>query len=535
MPVSQIYEEYGEFLDESDITALEEMKGGYKENIGYGQGIPTVYLRKGEDSHESGNSAYIQSNSVVRITHFVWKSLRKIGYRTYRDPETLEILEDIVDENYKKDPINDINITWDWINDTWEATRAGEELIFGVRPRPNQYKDLDNPNKTRLPYTGISKRRLSLVRKVKEIQYMFNIIMYRMELAIAEAKGKKMVMDVAQIPRSEGFDMKKWLYYFDTAGIAFINSFEEGKGRFAGEKPAFNQFTQIDLTLSNAINQYIGILDKLDSLIEDITGVTQQRQGQVSPYATTGGTERSVVQSSAITEYLFYQHNRVKRRVLTNLLEEAKLAWMEGKKTQFIMDDATKMIVSIDGEIFNDSSYGVFVSDAQEEMRIDQFIEQNAMAMMQGGQAEMKEVVAILRSNSSAEKEAIAEMASDKAQERAQAQAQQQNEAAQQLQQQQIEAAREDREDIQSHEIEKIEVKGAIDLNREKIKSFMNQQDQDINDNGIPDQLEIAKLEEQKSENLRKNQIENKKLSQKDKELEIKEREVRNKNSQPKK
>jgi hypothetical protein len=530
---SAVYEEFGDFLDEEGVDAVEKMKGSFSQNVGYGSGVPTIYLNEG-DSVGRGTSSYIEtnSNSIVRVVNLCWIGLRKVAFVTYQDPESGEILERIGGEDYKKQP-EDVNIEWKWINEVWEATKLGSDLIIAVRPRPNQYKSLDNPNKVRLPYTGISDHNLSIVKRIKEIQYLYNIIMYRMELAIARAKGKLMVMDTAQIPISEGMDMQQWLHYTDTSGFAFINSFEEGKGMFQGQKPAFNQFTQIDLTLSNTIQQYIGIMDKLDNLIEDITGVTPQRQGQVSQYETQGGIERSVVQSSAITEYLFYIHNRVKRRVLSNLIEECKLCWIEGKKTQYIMDDMTRRILDIDGEILNNAEIGVFVNDSQKSNKVKSFIEGNAQAAMQQGQATFDDIVAVLETDSIAASKNILKKGRERAEALAQQQAEAQNkaqmEAQQAAQEHALEIAREEREDKQAHELEKEALKGEYMLKGKEIDSFKFVQDQDVNNNNVPDQLEVEKLRADERKDLRKDKIENKKIIQKDRELDIKKEDLRQK------
>jgi hypothetical protein len=522
IPSSKVYEEYGEYLSEDDMEAVEKMKGNFSQNIGYGSGVPTIYLKETDDnssSFGSQNSHYtMNSNSVIRVVHFCWKGLRKIGFVSFRDEETGEIQERVVGEGYKKQP-EDLNITWEWVNEVWEGIKLGQDLIVGVQPRPNQYKSMDNPNSCKLPYTGISDPNLSVVKRVKEMQYLYDIIMYRMELAIARAKGKMMVMDTAQIPTTEGMDIPKWIDYADTSGFAFVNSFEEGKGVFQGQRPNFNQFTAIDLTMSNTIQQYVGIADKLDMLIEDVTGVTRQRQGQISQYETTGGVERSVVQSSAITEYLFYKHNRVKKRVITNLLEESKLCWINGKKAQYVMDDMTRKIINIDGDIFNNSEYAIFVSDSSKNSSIKQNLEQLAQVAMQNQQAKFSDVIAILETDSVAKAKSVLQRAEDKAAEQAQQAQQQAEEARQKEVQMGIDAAKEDREDRQAHEIEKETLKGNFKLKEKEIDSFKFQQDQDSNNNGVPDQLEIAKLRQQQLNDSAKNSIELKKIAQKDREI----------------
>ena len=533
IPSSKVYEEFGEYLSEEDIDKIEKMKGTYSQNVGYGNGIPSVYLKETEQGGSGDRYFTMNSNSIVKVVNYCWKSLRKIGFVSFRDEETGEIQERIVGETYKRQP-EDLDIQWEWVNEVWEATMLGQDLVIGVQPRPNQYKSMDNPNSCKLPYTGISDVNLSVVKRVKEIQYLYNIIMYRMELAIARAKGKLMVMDTAQIPTTEGMDISKWINYAETSGFAFVNSFEEGKGVFQGQRPNFNQFSQIDLTMSNTIQQYIGITDKLDSLIEDITGVTRQRQGQISQYETTGGVERSVVQSSATTEYLFYKHNRVKKRVITNLLEEAKLCWINGKKTQYVMDEVTRKIVNIDGDIFNNSEYSVFVSDSTKNSAVKQNLEQLAQAALQNQQAKFSDVIAVLETDSVSKAKSILKKAEADAQAQAQQAEQAASEQAQKLQQMQIDAAKEDREDRQAHEIEKENVKGGFKLREKEMDVFKFQQELDANSNGVPDHLEIEKLKMQKMNDSMKNSLEQKKLSQKDRELDIKEKESKQKVKQKK-
>lgn len=532
IPASAIYEEYGEFLNEDDIDDIEKIKGTYGQNIGYGSGVPVIYMNGSNEGGSNRSSGYIEqsSSSIVRAVHLCWVGLRKVGFVSYQDDETGEVLEKKVDEDYSKNP-EDLGIEWKWLNEVQEAIILGEDKVINVRPRPNQYRSMDNPNKVRLPYTGIADQSLSIVNRVKEIQYLYDIVMYRQELAMARAKGKLMVMDTAQIPTSQGMSMEQWLYYADTSGFAFINSMEEGTtGMSQGQRASFNQFNQIDLTLSNTLQQYEFVLNKLDHLMEDITGVTPQRQGQVSQYETQGGIERSVVQSSAITEFLFYKHNRVKRRVLSNLLEECKLCWMEGKKTQYVMDDMTRQIINIDGEIFNNSEHGVFVTDNKKADKIEGFIEANAQAAIQNQQVAFEDVVALLETDSVAAKKSILKKGKERQQQMQQQQAQQENEQAQQMQQQQLEAqrqmAQEDREDKQAHEIEKETLKGEFMLKGKEIDSFKFAEDQDVNNNNIPDQLEVEKLRAGERNDVRKNAIEEKKLVQKDKELDIKKQDL---------
>src|SRR5690606_30342074 len=168
-----------------------------------------------------------------------WKSMRKVGFLTFYD-ENLEQQEIIVDETYEPDEETGETIEWLWISEVWEGTKIGNDIYCRIQPKKVQYRTIDNPSICKLGYVGTvyndrNSKSISLLGLVKHHQYLYNVIMYRMEMEIAKAKGKKMVMDLAQIPRSQGMNLEKWMYYFDSLGISFINSFEEGAGKFEGQ------------------------------------------------------------------------------------------------------------------------------------------------------------------------------------------------------------------------------------------------------------------------------------------------------------
>lgn len=323
------------------------------------------------------NTAHINgvrgiNGNYLTVTRVEWKSMRRIGYLKYYD-DNLEEQEMIVDESYKPNKEEGETIEWDWISEVWEGTKIGEAIYVRIRPKKVQYRSIDNPSICKLGFVGTTynarnSESTSLMDLVKHHQYLYNVIMFRMEFEIAKAKGKKMVMDLAQIPRSQGIDLEQWMYYFDSLGIAFINSFEEGNGTLgAGKTSNFNQFTAVDMSLSQSIGQYIGILNKIEEQCETLMGVSRQRQGAISSSETVGGVERAVVQSSNITEPIFFMHSEVKKQVLNHLIETAKVVMPESKKINYIIDDTNRVFLEINEEFIN-ADYGVFVTNSSKEV-----------------------------------------------------------------------------------------------------------------------------------------------------------------------
>jgi hypothetical protein len=118
----------------------------------------------------------------------------------------------------------------------------------------------------------------------------------------------------------------------------------------------------------------------------EISGVSAQRQGQISNRETVGGIERSVNQSSHITEFWFNQHEKVKIRALTAFLETAKFALKgKNKKAQHILDDQTIAVLNIEGDSFAEADYGLVVTNSTKTLELEQMLKQSAQAFMQNG------------------------------------------------------------------------------------------------------------------------------------------------------
>lgn len=339
LPITEVYDRYYDKLTEKDLNKLEEMINKVSGNSAGDKDERDLF--KGIQLHFYDNPINDDASSrCVNVWHCCWKSFKKMYYVTTFD-QTGQPQIDILDESYI--PTGDeISVEQDWIIEVWEGYRCGNDLYFGIQPIEYQHVSIDNPNSQKLPYCGAvysntnSKPR-SLVSILKPLQYMYIVLWYRLELAIARDKGKVVNMDITQIPKSMNITPERWMHYLGSVGVNFINPYEEGwniPGREGGKPAQFNQITALDLTMSNVIAEYIQLMDKIETLAGTISGITEQRTGAISTSELVGNVERSVVQSSHITEPLFWVHNQCKRRVLNMLVNVAKGAWEEtGKRS----------------------------------------------------------------------------------------------------------------------------------------------------------------------------------------------------------
>jgi len=531
MTPSDVYDQFYDDLSEEDIDRIESIKNGqnYVTIVDTNLGVPISY------ADPFMNDSYIlNNNSLIRVVHVCWQGLRKVGFLTFQNPETGEQEETIVDETYKPNKDLGESIEWKWVNETWEGTRIGADIFVNVRPVPYQNMSLDNPSRRKLPYTGVW-RHQALVSVMKPHQYFYDVMMYRLELSLAKSKDKIMLMDIAQIPRSLGIDTEKWMYYLDTLGVAFINSFEEGTGKFAGKSSSFNNFQSIDMSLANIINQYVLMLNKIEDMIGEISGVSRQRQGEVSSSELVGNVERSVVQSSHITEPMFYIHSEVKRRVLTNLLEAAKVAWKDGKKAQYVTDDLNRIFFSIDGDQFADSEFGIFISNSSKDQQSLDTLKQLAQAALQAGAVTLTDIANILSTDSIAKVKQQLQAADKRAQEREERLQEQQLQAQKEIADAQIRDKEADRQTEIDNNIRDNETKLTIaELSKEE--STPDNSQEIANKFQIErEKLNIQREESRANQNLDKDYLNlerdkvNHEKKMKEKEVEIKKIAARNK------
>ena len=506
MPITEVYDRYYDKLEEKDLDKLEEMIGSTPgKNLGDRSPVDMgIQLRIYDNPIFEG-----AGKSLVNVWHCCWKSFKKIFYVTTTDDAGQPQIN-IVDETYQ--PVgNEVSIEPDWIIEVWEGYRAGSDLYFGIQPIEYQHVSIDNPNSQKLPYCGAiysntnSKPR-SLVSILKPLQYMYIVLWYRLELAIARDKGKVVNMDITQIPKSMNISPAKWMHYLSSVGVNFINPYEEGwniPGREGGKPAQFNQITALDLTMSNVIAEYIQLMDKIEELAGTISGITQQREGAVSSSEMVGNVERSVVQSSHITEPLFWVHNQCKRRVLNMLLNTAKGAWEEtGKqKLQYIFDNGERAFLDITPKFYYEDM-DVFVSDTSKDLENIQKLQQLIQPAMQNGASLLEAAEILTNDNFNIIKQKLKDMQTrqeqvQQQQQEAEAQQQQQLQQMQNESKQQELMLQEAQMDLQRYQIDQDnQTKIAV----AQINAYRGTEDMDQNDNGVPDVAELGKqaLEQQK-------------------------------------
>lgn len=472
----------------------------------------------------------------IRVIRMFWKSRRKIKEIKKYDQQTGQEYYELYSDSYIPDSDNGEEETVFWINEAWEGTKIGKDIYVQMGPRPIQYSSMTNPSKCHFGIIGQiyafnGHKPFSLVDMMKPYNYLYDVIADRLNKAIAADWGGMMTLDLAKKPKNWSVD--QWLYFAKINHLNVIDSFNEGEyGRSTGViAGGLNNNTQ-SLVTSNTgayISQLIQTLAFVEQSMSDVVGISKQREGQISNRETVGGVERSTLQSSHITEWVFTLHNQCKRRVLECFLETAKYAARQRQdktiKFSYIASDTSQKVVEIDADEFCECDYGIVLrSDATRDGEQIQKLDMLVQAALQNQMINFSTAMKIFQTCSFSEKIRMIEQSELEAQQRMEQQKQQE----QQMQQQQIQAQMQAEQIKMQHESElndrdnETKIIVANIQAQSKLDSAAlndNEQDQQHLDEQIREfnekiQLENRKFEHQKDVDAQSLQIDKQKLQQ---------------------
>ena len=489
----QIIDTFYDVLTQKDIEYIEkapytlgQASADSMDNIDDRAGFVNNYMIGDEITSQEGffwdplgtadgvNSSLLPFDMVgnIRVLRVYWKSRRRIKKVKSYDPETGEEIFNFYPETYVINKDNGEEEQILYINEAWEATKIGEKIYVNMRPKVVQYNKLSSPSRCHFGIVGSiynlnGNRPFSLVDMMKNYNYLYDVVHDRLNKFMAKNWGKILRLDIAKIPK--GWNIEKWMYYAKANGLAVEDSFREGNigaatGKLAG---AMNNASSgiIDAEFGNSIQSQINLLEFIKMEMSDVAGISRQREGQISNRETVGGVERATLQSSHITEYLFIQHDDVKKRALECFLETAKIALKgRSKKFQYILSDSSMRVMDIDGDEFAESDYGLLVDNGQGTQELSQKLDMLAQAALQNQTLSFSTIMKLYNSSSLAEKQRIVENDERKIQERNA-----------QAQQQQLEVQQQEAQMKQEAEMAKMELEDTLNQRDNETKILVAQ------------------------------------------------------------
>lgn len=446
------------------------------------------------------NDRYTQSAHTIRVVHINFKSLRKVGFVDYIDPETGTIESMLVDENYKfNKKAGDIAIEWKWIPEVHEGYKIGKDIYKGMRPVPGQHNDLDNLYESKLSYKGaafdnMNSEITSLMDRMKVYQFYYNIIMYRIEMLMASDKGKILLLNLNMIPKSKGIDIKQFMYYADATKVTYLDPTQEGNR--GGQSDITQAAKEIDMSLVSDIQKYIQLAEYIEKRCGDSVGITKAMEGQTEANEAVQNNQLNYTQSTYIIEPYFELHNQVKRNVLQALLDTAVAVYSNpvnnNKTLTYVLDDMSLRMLTVNSELLDLSTYGLFVSNSSKAWDAKQAVQQLSHAAMQNQKAELSDVVKVIRSESVQEAEELLAVAEEKAHQRTLAA----NAQAEKFKAEEAERERNFQREEWQHDEDMIVLKEQerrkTEIQKQAILSIGFNENKDVDEDGQLDVLEVA-------------------------------------------
>lgn len=452
-------------------------------------------------------SKFIRNNNgeiLVDVIHVEWKASKPRYYKIVKktknqlewdsteDTVTIELDPKKYEENKeyfdKEVAAGKFIIETRWEEDLWEATRIGGVIDKNMRRKPNQMRSVDAPSKVMdssylgLNFGKIDGVSITIQESLENFDNVFDIIMYQILKELNKFKGKVMLYDRAALPKDS--TMKE--VAFRMVNDSFVDVDSTANGNFAGRNlDNFQLFKDIDLGLSQSVQQLMLLKDQILATMDRITGINDVREGAIQASATVTNSQQSIENSRTQTASLYYAFERYIEKVLIRICESAKIEYAFYNKEegeQILGADKFTFLQVTEDIAFRD--YGVRIQSGGKYIDLKQKMSGLLQFSLQAGQIQPIDMLKFELAETFVEAQRVFEEAYMRSQEVAMKQQQEELQARAQMNEQQmqtqIQIAQENREDAQSHDINKIQAETEkeimVDDNKSKNKMFVDQQ-----------------------------------------------------------
>lgn len=524
MAIGDIIDRWLDELSEEDLAKLEGpihgINGAREDLVAKDMRYHNVdiyyeYLSKNlHETYDHGSYGKAWNGNHMLVTHVEWKSYRKVYFITYEN-EFGDIQKDIVGEEYeipanfkkefkilgpnkKKIIYTDgiVTIEESWIPEVWEGTKIGGDIYVGIRPKPYQLKNADNPFEVNLGYHGLVYNNMnadsvSLMDRMKPFQYLYFFVMHKLKQMIAKDKGQVFHFDTSMVP--ENMSIEKVMYYLENLDLDIYNSLQNAQMPGASQRGKVTGGT--NRSNMQHIMNYISVLDALDMQISDVAGIPKPREGTTPIQQAVTNAQQDLQQSSAVTEAVYFQpHYNLWRTILSSLLECASAAWRnQSVVKQYVLDDMSIETLELEPEDLTDASFGIFISNTYEDQNVFDTLKQMVQPLIQNDKARMSDLIKIIKASSVKELELHIRQTERKTEELMNAQYKQQQEIAQM----QVQAQKAQVEDQQAHEKELKEMEIEAQFKLKELELSAKEAELSLREKELQEQ---AKLGEKKIE-----------------------------------
>lgn len=515
-------------------------------------GDKNSYKDKNIGTHQTQGIGYSDIyDHLIWKTHIEFKAFRKFAFLSYvneynkevcealdgeydvpKYAEKIEFVNDYGDESYKyvwEDEFTgqEFTVEYIWIPRKYEVNRFGETVYKDYREVPNQPVNLFNPYSSfelsykGMVYTDRNAKSISLIQRALPYQFQAFYIKHVQNRELAKYRAYIQSIDVDQIPDELGLDAEgepirdKVATYLKFLQKTSIDLYSGTQTSFGGLPPATRSPGSSGYSLGAAVEllNLQQLLEFIDREISMAMGISPQRESMFSNNSNVTDNKQAIAQSHHITEFYFYKHNKVWQKVLddyvNNFKEYVRMYFerhpdKEEMLFHYILPSGTEEMLKITPDYLTNNNVGIWIANHSKDVQYNEIMLQLVHAFGQNAGQGMESVSALIKAITSGtspeETHQLITVEAKKQQDRMAQQQQMQEEANRKLEQDRKEM----QEDIQAHEIEKI-IRDRLEeritkLAEAEIKADVIRRGNDADNDGIPDIVEVVKLQLQKEQ-----------------------------------
>lgn len=434
------------------------------------------------------------------VTTSYWISKKKIGKLVYIDEVDNEQTL-LVDESYKSgDMPTEISLKWGWINQWFQGRKTGQD-IYHVKP----FRLLDYSPIIGTIFENKNTTARSVVDLMKPFQVLYNVALNQLFELLKKEIGKVQLMSLRHVPIPKDGDAQDaldiWEMEARERGVIFIDDSPENLKSPSG----FNQFRDIDLTRTQEIQSRYNLAVQMKNECWELIGMSKQRMGSVSAGETATATNVAVQQSYTQTEPLFVAHEYVMGQLYQAIVDASQ--YIEGAKEEstlsYITSEGESAFIKVNGSDIKLRDLKVFLTNRPEDTQMFNELRGLAQAVIQNG-GSLYDIIELYSTKSMREmkktfknmKERIEALQNQQAEEQ-KAQREQQAQIAQ-AQMEEARMALDEKYAFEEYqnELDRISEKEIAII---KATGFGQVESEDVNNNNVPDVLEVSKLDHELS------------------------------------
>lgn len=339
LSATDIFNEYREWLTKEDVAAIKLMTASnYDTLVGDNADLAHYYMNNTDGTFR------------IRVVDCWWVSTKEEEWKvTEKENDFGQINKhySLLGEDYKKkhkgfykNLAENGRIVRKEADDCWRGTKIGFSVYTRVERQPNQPRcEKWGWQKSMIPIKfvvadAIDGATMSVVDRGKNVQLMWNVVMFHVDLLLSRSMGNVLTYDLAFMPDS--LQKSQVMAYVKNEGFMFYDSRKEGvrDNSRSGGLSSTNASNVGDIVALMQFAEY------LERMLDNITGLNRAWQGNMKASDGAHNTANSVQQADSIMRPLYEAHSHLCEMSLNGMANIIKYAHLEeGDRMSFVMDD----------------------------------------------------------------------------------------------------------------------------------------------------------------------------------------------------